>query len=149
MDAKTLARFEAKVHVEPNSGCWIWRASLGSHGYGQLGVHDPQNGVYNRAGLAHRLSYEHFRGPIPEGLHLDHLCRTRECCNPNRLEAVTQGENNRRRYEGRLKTHCKHGHEFTPENTFPLKPNGRGCHACANRRRAAYDQRAKTQHDQT
>jgi hypothetical protein len=48
--------------------------------------------------LAHRVSYEAAYGPIPAGLHIDHLCRVRKCVRPEHLEAVTQGENNLRAF---------------------------------------------------
>jgi hypothetical protein len=46
--------------------------------------------------LAHRWAYEHFIGPIPAGLEIDHLCRVRHCVNPAHLEPVTKSENRRR-----------------------------------------------------
>lgn len=45
---------------------------------------------------AHRLAYERAKGAIPAGLQIDHLCRVRECVNPDHLEAVSQRENIRR-----------------------------------------------------
>jgi hypothetical protein len=68
--------------------CWIWAGGVSSDGYGTI----------QRGGLAyaHRLSYEKYIGPIPDGLHIAHLCRVRLCVNPNHLEAVAPGENTRR-----------------------------------------------------
>jgi hypothetical protein len=70
--------------------CWVWTASL-SKGYGQVSEHSAFNTT-----RAYRWSYEWCVGPIPEGLHVDHLCRNRSCVNPEHLEPVPQGENNRR-----------------------------------------------------
>lgn len=81
-------RLMEKVRVDAN-GCWLWTASIRANGYGQF-VHQgsPRQ--------AHRVSYECLVGPIPEGLHIDHLCFVRHCVNPAHLEPVTQAENNRR-----------------------------------------------------
>jgi hypothetical protein len=55
--------------------------------------------------LAHRVSYEFYQGPIPEGHEIDHVwqrgCRSRQCINPEHLEAVTHQENVRRSFEAR------------------------------------------------
>lgn len=64
---------------------------------------------------AHRLSYTLFKGEIPDGLHVDHLCGVRNCVNPDHLEAVSPRENNIRAKA--LVTHCPSGHEYSEENT--------------------------------
>jgi hypothetical protein len=126
----TLDRFTAKYEVDAG-GCWLWTASRDWGGYARLGV----NG---KASKAHRWAYEHFVGPIPPGLELDHLCRVRHCVNPAHLEPVTRRENVRRGI-GQLhklnavKTHCKHGHPFDEQNTITYTYKGRthrGCRTC-------------------
>jgi hypothetical protein len=95
-----------------------------------------------RPRLAHRIAYELFIGPIPNGLHIDHLCRNRGCVNPVHLEPVTQQENMLRGYAPSAVSHranrCHRGHEFTPENTYiKHRPNGRikrDCKECARMR---------------
>lgn len=86
-----IDRFFAKVRIEEGSSCWLWTAYRLPNGYGQFG--DATRLYY-----AHRWAYEHFIGPIPQGLHIDHICSggSRGCVNPNHLEAVTQADNNRR-----------------------------------------------------
>jgi hypothetical protein len=69
--------------------CWIWQRAKMKAGYGETCVDGEV--VY-----AHRVAYELFVGPIPDGLVLDHLCRVRECLNPAHLEPVTDMENRRR-----------------------------------------------------
>lgn len=84
-----IQRFTDKWMPVPESGCWVWTDEDNHSGYGVF-----WDG--KRSWMAHRFSYEHFVGPIPEGLTLDHLCRVRCCVNPKHLEPVTIQENVRR-----------------------------------------------------
>lgn len=83
--------------VDEVSGCWIWQGNT-NNGKGYFRVSHRGERIY-----VHRWYYERFVGPIPEGLQLDHLCRNRNCCNPEHLEPVTQAENLRRGIEARKK----------------------------------------------
>jgi hypothetical protein len=87
-----LSLFNAKW-VEDSNGCWIWQGGQNDQGYGTF--------FDGRTRRAHRWSFEHFRGPIPPGMPLDHLCRVRLCVNPWHLEVVTASENARRRDHNR------------------------------------------------
>jgi hypothetical protein len=77
-----------------NGGCWLWKGSKNSSGYGFL-YHDGASQA------AHRVAYTLVKGQIPEGLELDHRCRNRLCCNPDHLEPVTRAENMKRVRESR------------------------------------------------
>jgi hypothetical protein len=78
--------------VDPDTGCWIWQRST-------VGPTRSTYGVIIRDGKrvkAHRFFYEKFRGPIPPGFHMDHLCKNKMCVNPDHLEPVSPAENVRR-----------------------------------------------------
>ena len=125
-------RFEPKFIPEPNSGCWLWTALRDRDGYGLFRIR-----AHDREQRAHRVSFAHHRGAIRDGMQLDHRCRTRCCVNPWHLEPVTPRENSLRSAVSlaavnAAKTHCKRGHEFTPENTRRFGPEGRNrsCRIC-------------------
>ena len=132
-----------KVIKLPN-GCWHWVYGVNTGGYGAI-KHEGKNV------LAHRASYELSKGPIPEGLDLDHLCRNRACINPDHLEAVPPVVNVMRGFGvGVLnlqKTHCIRGHELTAENIYPPRtrsnPNYRICRLCNNINQQGYRDRKK------
>lgn len=127
-----MLRFLGMVSVDRNSGCWEWLGHVKATGYAELGVGGRS---YIRL---HRFAYERFKGPIPSGLEIDHLCRNRRCANPDHLEAVTPRENVLRGTgpipENAAKTHCWRGHPFTEENTYTQRSGdrvrGRGCREC-------------------
>lgn len=76
-------------NARPDGTCQVWIGPATFHGYGQTSEMGRQRYI-------HRTIYEMCRGPIGEGLVIDHLCRNPPCCNPDHLEAVTIKENTRR-----------------------------------------------------
>jgi HNH endonuclease len=118
--------------INPETSCWEWTGTVDSGGYAQISVNSTTR-------LAHRLSYELFKGPIPQGLDLDHLCRNLRCINPDHLEPVTAKENvHRSPIHNASKTHCPKGHEYTPDNIYwDSRHHGRKCRACTMARAKA------------
>ena len=128
-------RFNSKFIVAPDSGCWLWMSPVSKDGYGQFSVGKKSH-------KAHRFSYERYIGGIPEGLQLDHLCKTTICVNPRHLEVVTAKENiSRSDSYNRNKTHCRHGHEFTESNTYTSPKSFRGCRICIKTRAKRFKER--------
>lgn len=155
-DPLTLARFWSKVDVRHPAKCWHWRASVNPEGYGMF-----WDGV--RLVRAHRFAFQAAGGDL-DGAVADHECHNassctdvpcahRRCCNPSHLRAVTQAVNSKRGRTGdhhALKTHCRNGHEYTPENTiYPLRPGGRRdervCKSCTRASQAKYNTKRKAQ----
>ncbi len=120
-----LARFNAAFTIS-GDGCWLFNDSLSSQSRGRFFAH-------GRMWQAHIWSYAFFVADVPDGLHVDHLCRVPQCVNPDHLEAVTPEENLRRCQ----RETCSRGHPITVE------PSGvRSCSTCRSdrkrtRRRAA------------
>lgn len=132
-------RFWAKVDRADAAACWVWTGYRDRHGYGEF--HKTVAPKQRKKIRAHRMAYELLVGPIPNDCELDHLCRNKACVNPSHLEPVTHAVNMRRYSES--VTHCKYGHEYTPENTY-LHPKGsRDCRACWQRERAERRKRQK------
>lgn len=129
-------------------GCWLWEGSTTHDQYGQI-----WNGRYNASGSArkdyvHRVAYELWVGPIPDGHEVDHTCRNVLCIRPEHLEAVTPEENlSRRQNANALKTHCPKGHPYDERNTA-IQDNGRGgfhrvCRTCGREAQRRYQARKR------
>lgn len=120
---KQIDNWFAKVRFTPD--CWEWLGCKHLSGHGLFRVGSKSIGAY-------RVAYEWFVGPVPAGLHLDHVCRNPGCVNPKHLEPVTRGENLRRALVAR--THCKRGHAYAEGNLITRRePSGkikRGCLTC-------------------
>jgi hypothetical protein len=125
------------------AGCWEW---LGERhkGYGRIRVNGRQQ-------QAHRVSYEAFIGPIPDGLTIDHLCGNPACVNPEHLEAVSLRENIMRGSSPTAIAHktdtCKRGHSLLGDNVYwqALRTGQRvrACKACRALRNREYRARKR------
>lgn len=126
IEQRHLAAFFSRIQLAefPFGGCWIWSGRLDASGYGLTSFRS--NGSVRGA---HRWAYLTAIGPIPDGLQIDHLCRTRACVNPLHMEVVTFEENMRRT----RKEYCARGlHKMTPDN-IP-RTGRRRCATCAGYR---------------
>lgn len=144
-----LERLFARTSIRAN-GCWIWEGGKNWRGYGEIWRED-------RKWATHRASYDHFNGPIPKGLQIEHGCHTRDgscsggntcahraCINPDHLSVVTSITNtllgNGPSARNARKTHCIYGHPFDEANTRLVK-FGRDCKTCKRRSNREYKQR--------
>ena len=125
------ARITARLVIQPG-GCVVWTGTTTREGYGRVRIGD-------RMVMVHRLAYEVWVGPIPEGYEVDHLCFVPACAAPWHLEAVTQAENQRRasdRYRAENPACRRCG-----AADWSIRTDGRRdcrpCHARRDRRRAA------------
>lgn len=114
-------------HRPELGNCWIWTGARLANGYGVITV-------AGKSLKAHRFSYEHFVGPIPDDLVPDHLCRNHPCVNYDHLEPVTTRENLLRGIgfaaTNSSKTHCPYGHPYSGDNLHVMANRRRVCRAC-------------------
>lgn len=114
--------------------CWEWGGAL-SGGYGRVWVNQTTG-----ARMAHRVVYEMLTGVISLD-NLSSACRNRRCVDPDHMRILTDAETTMLgttppldRARAKRQTHCKHGHEYTDENTIHMiKPKGyvgRQCRTC-------------------
>ena len=120
-------RFLSFIAFEPMSGCWLWTGATDKVGYGKMKIN-------NKMSYTHRVSYELFKGEIPEGLTIDHKCNCKGCQNPDHLQVVTLAENTYLRMERRngSRNVCPHGHAYTKENKKFTKRGSYRCGICHN-----------------
>lgn len=151
---KIPSRLSRRISIAKN-GCWEVSGFKDKDGYTFYHLHLTGPGAKQRT---HRYTYQLFKGAIPSGLTIDHLCKNKSCCNPDHLEAVTQAENNRRagnfplekwirelpekerneikrrrvdsnRKTLAAKTHCRRGH-LREGNTYTSPSGKRRCQIC-------------------
>jgi hypothetical protein len=153
MMAQLPPRWPARIEITNVDGvtvkgpCWIW------HGYRDKDSGYGRVTVNKKLWHLHRFTYELFVGPIPPGLHIDHLCRQRACCAPHHLEPVTCATNVKRGMRA-SQTHCKNGHPLSGDNMY-LGPGSkpaykhRTCRTCRAVYMAEWKARRKQRQEET
>lgn len=122
-------RFWGKVNKTDE--CWLWTGALSTSGYGRFRIDGEQ------VAYAHRIALVWAGIELDDEMVIDHLCRIKQCVNPDHLEQVPQHDNVRRGLLGSLKTHCRQGHEWTEANQYIRPDTGqRMCLPCRNERNA-------------
>jgi hypothetical protein len=149
-------RLEERIDRSAPNGCWLWTGHRrGDRGYGGIKIDGKEY-------YAHRVVYEFFVGPIPEGLELDHICHNtdatcpggatclhRRCVNPDHLEPVTHRVNDLRGKSfaaaNAAKTHCPQGHPYAGRNVYiNAASGGRVCRTCLNEHQRRYQARKRS-----
>jgi hypothetical protein len=106
LKAKLLSRVDTSKGL---SSCWVSYHCKNKDGYTRFGL----DGVWWDA---HRASYIVFKGEIPEGMEIGHLCDKPQCCNPGHVDAMTHKQNvrmaaDRGHYNGVKNGACRHTEE--------------------------------------
>lgn len=117
------------ARVERRDGHWLWLGASNPQGYAKADIG-------GRTEALHRWMYKRLRGPVPDNLQIDHLCRVRNCINPDHMEIVTGAENRRRAREALgVYEACPKGH---PRVDFIEHADRRViCRACKRENRRA------------
>lgn len=148
-----MYQLETRMQVQPN-GCWHYTGKITVNGYAEF-THGLGKAKRFKKAPGHRAVYLWFKGAIPDGYVVDHMCHNealndctnpetcmhKRCLNPEHLRAITYSDNSKAgapiSYNNR--THCLHGHELTENNIgyriqskSPTSPKYRYCKTCVN-----------------
>lgn len=126
-----VKRIMKRISVD-SAGCWLWLGACRNGGYGVISIKDKLQAV-------HRVMYQAKHGIIPEGCVIDHLCRARNCVNPEHLEAVANKENLARGLNQSKKKRCPKWHDYSQENIV-YEPH-RKCRTCLKEWRKKQDEK--------
>ena len=127
-----MARIRAKSTIDLD-GCWVWNGWCNYKGYGYTTYRSQSRAIHRRVyEITNRIA-------LPTEVFVCHKCDTRPCWRPDHLFLGDAEANNndcasKGRHHNTVKTHCKRGHEYTPENTY-VSPEGlRNCRICTRER---------------
>jgi hypothetical protein len=100
-------------------GCELWTGRRDRDGYGRIGRK-----------MAHRVTWENAKGPIPEGMEIEHICRRRNCVALKHMELFTRSQQEKSKYwRNRIKRKCPNGCDMA--STAMVTPEGgRLCRKC-------------------
>lgn len=126
-EERLRSRIKTSDRIFNGTPCLERMGSRLPSGYGYLSIND-------RKEYTHRLTWRIFRGEMPDGYHIDHLCENKACCNPEHLDPVPPAENARRATA--KVTHCPQGHAYDEVNTRSSGGH-RKCRACDRERHRA------------
>lgn len=129
-------RLWEKIERRSSDECWPWTAGTNAYGYGRISRARKDGPI-----LAHRAVYECAFDIKCGDKHVLHSCDNPRCCNPHHLTLGTPADNMadktaKGRHHGAKITHCPRGHEYTPDNIYMTRKNGRICRICALKRSA-------------
>lgn len=143
----TIFRFNEIVDmVDFSDGWWRWTGNIDTRGY-------PRVRAFSRMHKVHRLFYQVFYGPIPNGMIVRHLNDVKVDVSPWNLAIGTAKDNaqdcTRNGHNAMLnRTHCPVGHAYSPENTR-ISKGSRECKECDRQRhRDSYLPRQRARSDQ-
>jgi hypothetical protein len=133
LDASERERFAARIRIESEGGCHFWTGPLDRDGYGAFYLRRK-----NRR--AHRVAWYEVHGEIPEGMVVNHICKTRNCVNVQHLQIVTPRENTLHDSVtvsaiNARKTHCPRGHEYDRIYSTRRGGKSRYCSICDQAKR--------------
>ncbi len=134
---------QAPLHRPALGACHLWTGVLNGDGYGFFRPRKNERGWQ-----AHRWAFTQAGGVIPTDYVLDHLCRVRACVNPLHLEPVTNAENLRRGLgwglRNGMRSKCRNGHEYTPENSRFTPEGWIRCRTCQRQHDKAAQERRQS-----
>jgi len=101
---------------DPETLCWVWQGHTYKNGYGCLKA-------FGKTVSAHRLSYELYKGPIPDGREIMHSCDNRLCVNPDHLTTGTHAANMKEAADRGRMPRGKAHHMYGRKNPRPNQAN--------------------------